>query len=126
MSQLSDSYAVGFTNADAFIPYLLSKDLSEATAVTLTFDQAANKFAENAYKDQCKVVAICGEETIEITIPEDKLLPGNSWSFVTTTLDLSSVAGKSDVRIAFVYKSSAESCGTWEIKNVKVEDTPKE
>ena len=95
-------------------------DLSEATAVTLTFDQAANKFAENAYKDQCKVVAICGEETIEIVIPEDKLLPGNSWNFVTTTLDLSAVAGKSDVYVAFVYKSSAESCGTWEIKNVKI------
>ena len=103
-----------------------SMDLSEATAITLTFDQAANKFAENAYKDQCKVVAICGEETIEITIPEDKLLPGNSWTFVTTTLDLSSVASKSDVKVAFVYKSSTESCGTWEIKNVKVEDTPED
>ncbi|MBR5735928.1 MAG: choice-of-anchor J domain-containing protein [Bacteroidales bacterium] len=100
-----------------------SMDLSEVTSVTLTFDQAANKFAENAYKDQCKVVAICGEEKVEITIPEDKLLPGNSWSFVTTTLDLSSVASKSDVKVAFVYKSSAESCGTWEIKNVKVAET---
>jgi hypothetical protein len=103
-----------------------SMDLSEVTAVTLTFDQAANKFAENAYKDQCKVVAICGEEKVEITIPEDKLLPGNSWTFVTTTLDLSSVASKKDVKVAFVYKSSAESCGTWEIKNVKIAEPAEE
>ncbi len=47
--------------------------------------------------------------------------PSNKdWISVNSTIDLSAYAGKKDVRIAFQYKSSSQSAGTWELKNLVV------
>lgn len=45
-----------------------------------------------------------------------------SWSFVTTTIDLTAFVNHS-VTIAFKYTSEAsqDKCPTWEVKNVVVE-----
>ena len=100
-----------------------SMDLSAAKAAYLNFDQALNYLKEDKYTDVCQVWVICGEQKEQVAFAEDQYLPGNNWNFVTTTLDLSKFAGKSDVKVAFVYKSTTDNAATWEIKNVKVADS---
>ena len=100
-----------------------SMDLSAAEAAYLNFDQALNYLKEDKYTDVCQVWVICGEQKEQVAFAEDQYLPGNNWNFVTTTLDLSKFAGKSDVKVAFVYKSTTDNAATWEIKNVKVADS---
>ena len=47
---------------------------------------------------------------------------GNSWTFTNgATADLTPYCGNSAVRIAFVYTSTENSAGTWEINTVRVE-----
>ena len=43
----------------------------------------------------------------------------DSWTFVDATADLSAYAGKT-IEIAFVYTSTADVAGTWEVRNVTV------
>jgi hypothetical protein len=97
-------------------------DLSAATNVALTFDQALNFLGETSYPDACQIWVICGETKEQVVLREDQYLPGNNWTFVTTVLDLSKYAGQSDVKVAFVYKSTDVKASTWEVKNVKVAD----
>lgn len=47
--------------------------------------------------------------------------PENGWKFVTAEIDLTPYCGMSNVRIAFVYTSSAQAAGTWEINTFRVE-----
>ncbi len=98
-------------------------DLSEATAVTLSFEQALNYLREDKYDDDCQLWVINGEEKVQITIPEEQRPAGNKWDFVSNSLDLSAFAGKK-VKVAFVFKSTTTNSATWEIKNVKVQETP--
>ncbi|MBO7487833.1 MAG: choice-of-anchor J domain-containing protein [Bacteroidales bacterium] len=100
-------------------------DLSEATAVTLSFEQAQNYRRDNVYEEDCQLWVISGEEKVQLAIPEEMRPSGSNWTFVTTSLDLSAFAGKK-VKVAFVFKSNATNSSTWEIKNVKVEDTPED
>ena len=98
-------------------------DLTEATAVTFSFEQALNYLREDKYEDDCQVWVISGEEKTEIAIPAEQRPEGKNWTFVSTSLDLSAFAGKK-VKVAFVFKSTTTNSATWEIRNVKVADTP--
>lgn len=100
-------------------------DLSEATAVTLSFEQAQNYRRDNVYEEDCQLWVISGEEKVQLAIPEEMRPSGSNWTFVTTSLDLSAFAGKK-VKVAFVFKSNATNSSTWEIKNVKVAETPED
>ncbi len=94
-------------------------DLSEYTSATLSFEQAGNYFANNV-SDECSVLVSTDKENwseLEVTgWPTE-----NSWTFVTSTADLSAYAGQSEVYIAFRYSSTASKAGTWEVKSVVVE-----
>lgn len=94
-------------------------DLSEYTSATLTFQQAGNYFS-GTVSDECSIMVSTDKENwseLEVTgWPEE-----NSWTFVTSTADLSAYAGKSEVYIAFRYTSTSTKAGTWEVKNVVVE-----
>ena len=95
-------------------------DLGTATAPTLYFTQCINKFFTN-YSDAKLFVVFEDEsfETLTLTAPE--ITSGNWSSFVDEEYDLTPYAGKK-IKIEFVYISTSEVAGTWEIKKFKVED----
>ena len=93
-------------------------DLTKATECALSFDNAAN-FFKGTLATACVVkVKVEGGEWSNLVVEN---MPANdSWDFVTSTVDLKAFDGKK-IQIAFVYTSTAEVAGTWEVKNVKVD-----
>ena len=94
-------------------------DLTYAKVATLTYKQAANYFksAEN-FAEACSVM-ICeeGGDWTPLAVSSEEV--GTSWSFVDVTADLSTYSDKK-VQIAFVYTSSDDIAGTWEVKNFEI------
>ena len=102
--------------------WLVSPQISlvGTTAPVLTFSHAVNKLDAGTPADWFTLhIKEVGTETWnELAIPTHGT--GTSWAFVDSgAIDLSAYIGK-NVQIAFKYTSSAESAGTWEVKNVLV------
>ena len=98
-------------------------DLSGKTTVTLSVEQAANFFTSR--KDEIFIKISTNYKSGKPSTATWKVLtpnkwPSNDWIPVNSTVDLSSYAGKKDVRIAFQYKSTTQSAGTWELQNLVV------
>ena len=96
-------------------------DCTNATALTLSFSEAANKFnsAENVSAYTFVKVKEVGTDTwTDLTL--SARASGKAWTFTDgITADLSAYVGKK-MQIAFVYTSSAELAGTWEVKNFEL------
>ena len=96
-------------------------DCTKATALTLSFSEAANFFksAENVSAYTSVKVKEVGTDTwTDLTL--SARASGTAWTFVDgITADLSAYVGKK-MQIAFVYTSSAELAGTWEVKNFEL------
>ena len=93
-------------------------DLTAQTGtVTLSFEQACN-FFKGTLADAISVqVREKDGQWVKLDVtgwPES-----DSWTFVDATADLSAYAGKT-IQIAFVYTSTADVAGTWEVRNVTV------
>ena len=93
-------------------------DLTSESTAYLTFEHATN-FFDNAQADATVWVkeesAADWEQLTGVTYPSTQ-----SWNFVDAgDIDISKYASKK-IQIAFVYKSSSEKAGTWEVKNVVV------
>ncbi|HEY6913906.1 MAG TPA: choice-of-anchor J domain-containing protein, partial [Paludibacter sp.] len=103
-------------------------DLSKVTTATLMFDHALNYVSTMANKQNYISVWVSTDYQsglpntatwTQVTIPTYP--PGTNWTFISSgAADLSSVARKSGVRIAFKYVSIAGDAATWEVKNVVV------
>ena len=102
-------------------------NLSHATACQLSVQQAANFF-----KNQENVLAALSVKVKEADAADwtDLTLSawpaGTNWTFVEGTADLSAYDGK-QIQVAFVYTSTAEIAGTYEVKDFAVRgktDTP--
>ncbi|MCI6726266.1 MAG: DUF6359 domain-containing protein [Bacteroidales bacterium] len=102
-------------------------DLSNATACQLSVQQAANYF-----KNQDNVLAALSVKVKEAGAADwtDLTLSawpaGTNWTFVEGTADLAAYDGK-QIQVAFVYTSTAELAGTYEVKDFAVRgktDTP--
>ena len=102
-------------------------NLSHATACQLSVQQAANFF-----NNQENVLAALSVKVKEANAADwtDLTLSawpaGTSWTFVEGTADLSDYDGK-QIQVAFVYTSTAEIAGTYEVKDFAVRgktDTP--
>ena len=102
-----------------------SIDMSEYNAADLTFEHAF-KFASNPQDEMTLWISTdyySGDPSSatweQYTIPN--YLSGTNWTFVDSgEIDMSSVAGHDNVRIAFKYKSSDVAAPKWEVKNVVV------
>lgn len=91
-------------------------DLKSAKSAKLMFDQAIN-FASDM-KQECKVqISTDGKTWTDLDVqgyPTE-----NSWTFVSSTADLTKYCGKT-IYIGFLYSSSPTSVPTWEVKNFAV------
>lgn len=96
-------------------------DCTNATALTLSFSEAANFFksAENVSAYTSVKVKEVGTDTwTNLTL--SARAGGTNWNFTDgITADLSAYVGKK-MQIAFVYTSTAELAGTWEVKNFEL------
>jgi hypothetical protein len=92
--------------------------LKGITAPVMTFNNACNQVKEGNITDHIKVMVYDGANWTEATI--SGMPDGKSWTFVDSTVDLKSVAGKTNVKVAFKYVSTAAFAPTWEIKNVSI------
>lgn len=93
-------------------------DLTELTAASLTFEHAANFFDGNVSDAVSVQIAEATTEAWQ-TATISAYPTGNSWNFVSATVDLSAYVGKT-IKIAFKYTSTEGDSGTWEVKNLKV------
>lgn len=96
-------------------------NLTKANKPVLTFSQAG-RFFKNLTSEATLWVRE-GEtgDWAQITIPT-YMANDSKWIFVNDTIDLSAYKGKK-IQLGFRYTSTTEGAGTWEIKNLKVEDT---
>ena len=92
--------------------------LKGVTAPVLTFNNACNQVKTGTITDHIKVMVYDGTNWTEATIAN--MPSGTDWTFVDSTVDLTSVAGKEGVKIAFKYVSTTAIAPTWEIKTVSV------
>lgn len=126
-----DSY--GYMKASAYVSgtnyasesWLISPvvDLSSETEAYLNFEHANNYFSSTeVLSEQASVWA--REENGEWAKLDGISYSGNNgWTFVNSGyINLSAYVGKK-MQFAFVYKSTAEKAGTWEVKNVVIART---
>lgn len=92
-------------------------DLSKVQEATLTLDQAINKTSDDP-KKECKI-QVSTDGTNWEDVEADVYPAGNSWDFVTSTINLNKYCGKK-IYISFLYTSTDNSAPTWEIKNILV------
>lgn len=92
--------------------------LKGVTAPVMTFNNACNQVKEGTITDHIKVMVYDGSSWKETTI--SNMPDGKSWTFVDSTVDLKSVAGKENVKVAFKYVSTTSFAPTWEIKTVSI------
>ena len=93
-------------------------DLSGASSAVLSFEHVS-RFAGNVY-DELKLFGSVdnGETWKEILIPYYS--SGANWNYVSSgNISLKQFAGNLLI-LKFVYKSTADSYATWEIKNLKI------
>lgn len=96
-------------------------DFTQASELSLEFGQAANYFSNQENVVAAVSVKAKAEDDTEWTnLTVSEWPTGTSWTFITSTADLSAFDGKK-VQIAFVYTSTADLAGTWEINNLKIE-----
>lgn len=95
-------------------------DLTGSTNSQLAFDHAGHFFGGAdgmAAAVSVKARVEGTEDWTDLTLSE--WASGNSWTFSATTADLSAFDGQR-IQLAFVYTSTADVAGTWEVKNVVV------
>ena len=119
--------ATGYANSTNYATesWLVSPevDLTSTTTAYLSFEHAGKYFTDvdKAKAETTLKVSPDGGTTWEaVTIPTYYAL---DFKFVASgEIDLAKYAGKK-IKIAFVYTSTTEKAGTWEVKNVKVYKT---
>ncbi len=103
-------------------------DMNGFSSAVLTFEHAANKlngspadyysvWASTDYADGLPETATW----TQLTVPAYPA--GTNWTFVASgDIDMSAYLGNSNVRIAFRYTSEDGNSGSWEIKNVSINE----
>lgn len=90
-------------------------DLTGMTSATLTVNHASNYF--DSFEDDVLVkISADGKNWSNIYLSEYP----TGWTFKEATADISAIAGKKGARIAFVYTSTSDAAGTWEIDKVSI------
>lgn len=95
-------------------------DLNGATSPVLSFEHVS-RYAGNVYAELKLFVSIDnGESWTEMQIPVYS--SGKNWTYVSSgSISLARFVNNL-IKLKFVYKSSTAAYGTWEFKNIKIED----
>ena len=92
-------------------------DMSKAVKPELSFENVA-KFGSNS--NHTLWAREKDGEWAQLTI--SNYGSGKDWTFVKNTIDVSAYAGKT-LQFAFKYVSTTSGAGTWEIKNIKLDES---
>lgn len=92
-------------------------DMSKAVKPELSFENVA-KFGSNS--NHTLWAREKDGEWAQLTI--SNYGSGKDWTFVKNTIDVSAYAGKT-LQFAFKYVSTTTGAGTWEIKNIKLDES---
>lgn len=92
-------------------------DMSKAVKPELSFENVA-RFGSNS--NHTLWAREKDGEWAQLTI--SNYGSGNDWTFVKNTIDVSAYAGKT-LQFAFKYVSTTSGAGTWEIKNIKLDES---
>ena len=92
-------------------------DMSKAVKPELSFENVA-KFGSNS--NHTLWAREKDGEWAQLTI--SNYGSGKDWNFVKNTIDVSAYAGKT-LQFAFKYVSTTDGAGTWEIKNIKLDES---
>ncbi len=93
-------------------------DLTGVTNAALSFSQVGNFFKGNMQTDVKVLVSVDGANFTELTVAPWPTADG--WTpWVESTADLKAYEGKK-IKVQFLYTSSTERAGTWEIKEFVV------
>lgn len=97
---------------------LISPEIAlSGSDVTLTFEHVS-RFFDTVDEEATLWVRESGGEWQQLTIPTWST--GSDWTYASSgNIDLSAYTNKT-VQISFLYTSTSESAGTWEIKNLKI------
>lgn len=92
-------------------------DMSKAVKPELSFENVA-RFGSNS--NHTLWAREKDGEWAQLTI--SNYGSGKNWNFVKNTIDVSAYAGKT-LQFAFKYVSTTDGAGTWEIKNIKLDES---
>ena len=115
----ASSYFSGTKHASESIAVSPEIDLSDATHAYLSFQHVGKNFASaESLPDMISAEVKVGDTWHKLAAP--KMFTNADWTWVGSgDLDMSEYIGQT-VRIGFRYVSTADNCGTWEVKEVKV------
>jgi len=95
-------------------------DLTNATTAKLSFEQAINAYFGNIDDEAMVYAKKAGGQWTKLTISHPTKPASGYTSFEGTVVDISAFTG-GKMQFAFVYKSTSNSAGAWEVKNVVVD-----
>lgn len=104
-------------------------NLTDKATATLSFEHTGKFFTANKLTEQEVLVSTnytsgAPSSATWTSLTVSSWPTGNDWVFVNSgDINLASVLGNANVRVAFKYASTASGAATWEIKNVAVKTT---
>jgi len=118
-AKMSGFQSGNFANEDWLISP--SIDLTDFTAATLTFDTAKNFAGNNLEVFISTNYSGSGDPAAATWTPLTATLSTTGFTWTGSgAIDISSLAGQNNVRVAYKYTSTASASATWEVDNVKV------
>ena len=97
-------------------------DLSKLSSATLKIHQAINFFTSvDVAKTEVSVMASDDGGTTWAPLTIEGWPSNLSWTFFDSTADMSSYAGKSNIKLALKYTSTSTKAGTWEVEKISIE-----
>lgn len=97
-------------------------DLSSLSSATLKIHHAINFFSSvDVAKGEAQVMASDDGGTTWSALTLTGWPSSLSWTFFDSTADMSSYAGKSNIKLALKYTSTSTKAGTWEVEKISIE-----
>ncbi len=97
-------------------------DLSSLSSATLKIHHAINFFSSvDVAKGEAQVMASDDGGSTWTALTLTGWPSSLSWTFFDSTADMSSYAGKSNIKLALKYTSTSAKAGTWEVEKISIE-----
>lgn len=97
-------------------------DLSSLSTATLKIHHAINFFSSvDVAKGEAQVMASDDGGSTWSALTLTGWPSSLSWTFFDSTADMSSYAGKSNIKLALKYTSTSTKAGTWEVEKITIE-----